>query len=84
VHDALGTPPGALGSPVIAHVYVEKVLDPGGAPRVQAHCRGAVALMRYADTTRLRVGGGRSAGYAGNVSIMLCPVFIPACCIHRA
>ena len=52
VPDELGRPPGSMGSPVIATVCVDKVLDPWGATTVKAHGRGDVALRREADETR--------------------------------
>jgi RNA-directed DNA polymerase len=55
VADALGSPQGAMGSPVIATGCVDTVLDPWGAPTVKAHGRGSVERRRAADETR-RVG----------------------------
>lgn len=53
VQDELGSPQGSMVSPVIAHVFVDKVLDPWVATTVKAHCRGYGELIRDADDTRL-------------------------------
>ena len=46
VQDELGSPQGSMVSPVIANVFVDKVLDQWGATTVKAHCRGDVELIR--------------------------------------
>jgi RNA-directed DNA polymerase len=53
VPDARGSPQGSRVSPVLAHVCVDKVLDPWVATTVTAHCRGDMERMRDADDTRL-------------------------------
>jgi RNA-directed DNA polymerase len=53
VPDELGSPQGSMVSPVIAHVCVDKVLDPWVATTVKAHGRGDGVLLRDADDTRL-------------------------------
>jgi retron-type reverse transcriptase len=49
VQDELGSPQGSMVSPVIANVFLDKVLDQWVATTVKAHCRGYVELIRYAD-----------------------------------
>jgi RNA-directed DNA polymerase len=53
VQDELGSPQGSIVSPVIANVFLDKVLDQWVATTVKAHCRGYVELIRDADDTRL-------------------------------
>ena len=53
VQDELGSPQGSIVSPVIANVFLDKVLDQWVATTVKAHCRGYVELIRYADDTLL-------------------------------
>jgi RNA-directed DNA polymerase len=53
VHDELGSPQGSIVSPVIANVFLDKVLDQWVATSVKPHCRGYVELIRYADDTLL-------------------------------
>jgi hypothetical protein len=47
--DELGSPQGSIVSPVIAHVFLDTVLDQGVATMVKSHCRGYSACMRYAS-----------------------------------
>ncbi len=44
-----GSPQGSVSSPLLANVYVHDVLDTWCETVVKAHCRGHVALYRYAD-----------------------------------
>jgi RNA-directed DNA polymerase len=53
VQDELGSPQGSMVSPVIANVFLDKVLDQWVATTVKAHGRGYGELLRYADDTRL-------------------------------
>jgi RNA-directed DNA polymerase len=53
VQDELGSPQGSIVSPIIANVFLNKVLDQWVATTVKAHCRGYVELIRYADDTLL-------------------------------
>jgi Reverse transcriptase (RNA-dependent DNA polymerase) len=53
VQTELGSLQGSNASPVIANVFLDKVLDQWVATTVKAHCRGYVELMRYADDTLL-------------------------------
>jgi RNA-directed DNA polymerase len=53
VQEELGSPQGSIVSPVIANVFLDKVLDQWVATTVKAHCRGDVELIRYADDTLL-------------------------------
>jgi group II intron reverse transcriptase/maturase len=53
VQDELGSPQGSMVSPVIANVFLDKVLDQWVATTVKAHCRGYVELIRDADDTLL-------------------------------
>jgi RNA-directed DNA polymerase len=53
VQDELGSPQGSMVSPVIANVFLDKVLDQWVATTVKAHCRGYVELLRYAEDTLL-------------------------------
>jgi RNA-directed DNA polymerase len=53
VQDERGSPQGSMVSPVIANVFVDKVLDQWVATTVKAHCRGYCARIRDADDTRL-------------------------------
>ena len=53
VQDELGSPQGSIVSPVIANVFVDKVLEQWVATTVKAHCRGDVELLRDADDTLL-------------------------------
>jgi RNA-directed DNA polymerase len=53
VQDELSSPQGSMVSPVIANVFLDKVLDQWVATTVKAHCRGYVELIRDADDTRL-------------------------------
>jgi RNA-directed DNA polymerase len=59
VQDELGSPQGSIVSPIIANVFLNKVLDQWVATTVKAHCRGYVELIRYADdrAPRRREGG---------------------------
>jgi RNA-directed DNA polymerase len=49
VQDELGSPQGSIVSPVIAHVFLDHVLDQWFATVVTLHCRGYCTLLRYAD-----------------------------------
>jgi RNA-directed DNA polymerase len=51
--DELGSPQGSIVSPVIANVFLDKVLDQWVATTVKAHCRGYCELIRDADDTLL-------------------------------
>jgi RNA-directed DNA polymerase len=53
VQDERGSPQGSMVSPVIANVFVDKVLDQWVATTVKAHCRGYCSRIRDADDTRL-------------------------------
>jgi hypothetical protein len=53
VQDERGRPQGAMVSPVIANVFLDKVLDQWVATTVKAHCRADCERMRDADDTRL-------------------------------
>jgi RNA-directed DNA polymerase len=53
VQDELDSPQGSIVSPVIANVFLDKVLDQWVATTVKAHCRGYVELIRDADDTLL-------------------------------
>jgi len=53
VQDELGSPQGSIVSPVIANVFLDKVLDQWVATTVKPHCRGYMELIRYADDTLL-------------------------------
>jgi RNA-directed DNA polymerase len=52
VADALGSPQGSMGSPVIAHACLDHGLDQWCVTVVRQHCRGYCALIRYADDAR--------------------------------
>jgi len=49
VYDELGRPQGAIVSSVIAHAFLDHVLDQGFVQTVRPHGRGYCALSRYAD-----------------------------------
>jgi RNA-directed DNA polymerase len=49
--EELGSPQGASVSPVLAHVFLDTVLDQWFATVVTRHCRGYGAILRYADET---------------------------------
>ena len=49
VYDELGSPQGSIVSPVIAHAFLDHVLDQWFVHTVRQHCRGYYALTRYAD-----------------------------------
>jgi RNA-directed DNA polymerase len=49
VADELGSPQGAMVSPVIAHAFVDHGLDQWFVTVVRQHCRGSCALIRDAD-----------------------------------
>jgi RNA-directed DNA polymerase len=49
VADELGSPQGAMVSPVIANAFLDHVLDQWFVTGVRQHCRGYCALIRYAD-----------------------------------
>jgi retron-type reverse transcriptase len=49
VYPEKGSPQGSVISPLRANGYLPEVLDTWGETVVQAHCRGPVALSRYAD-----------------------------------
>jgi hypothetical protein len=53
VQNERGSPQGSNASPVIANVFLDKVLDQRVATTVKAHCRGYMELMRYPDDTLL-------------------------------
>jgi RNA-directed DNA polymerase len=53
VQDELGSPQGSMVSPVIANVFLDKILDQWVATTVKAHCRGYEELIRDADDTLL-------------------------------
>jgi retron-type reverse transcriptase len=54
-----GSPQGSVISPLLANVYLHEVLDTWFETVVRAHCRGKVALWRFADdgAPRRREGG---------------------------
>src|SRR4051794_27045387 len=47
----IGTPQGAVISPLLAHVYLHYVLDRWVREWRQRHARGDVIVVRYADDT---------------------------------
>jgi group II intron reverse transcriptase/maturase len=49
IADELGSPQGSMVSPVIAHAFLDHVLDQWCVTVVRQHCRGYCALIRYAD-----------------------------------
>ena len=49
VYDELGSPQGSIVSPVIAHAFLDHVLDQWLVTTVTQPCRGSCALLRYAD-----------------------------------
>lgn len=44
-----GVPQGSVCSPVLANIFAHKVLDDWFEQTVKQHCKGKVALFRYAD-----------------------------------
>jgi group II intron reverse transcriptase/maturase len=44
-----GLPQGSIGSPVLANVFAHYVIDTWFEDTVKRHCKGRVALFRYAD-----------------------------------
>jgi group II intron reverse transcriptase/maturase len=49
VEEELGSPQGSIVSPVMAHAFLDHVLDQWCVPTVRQHCRGYCAILRYAD-----------------------------------
>src|SRR5262249_31736254 len=45
----VGTPPGAMLSPLLSHVSLHDVLDLWFQRQVRRHCRGEASLFRFAD-----------------------------------
>jgi group II intron reverse transcriptase/maturase len=49
IHPETGTPQGGIVSPVLANVYLHFALDLWFEKVVNAHCKGAAMMIRYAD-----------------------------------
>ena len=49
LYDELGSPQGSIVSPVIANVFLDKVLDQWFYKIVKKHCHGYSEILRYAD-----------------------------------
>src|SRR5215831_13687874 len=56
-----GVAQGSCGSPILANIFAHHVLDTWFEEVVKAHCRGQVALYRYADDAVICCQYGRDA-----------------------